>query len=243
MPVGKFMSESQQRFVRNRRAKYQRAYRQGKKISRTIVPRANYTGTLIQRMPATGFPEMLETRVRYNLFRNYNCGGTGRDIYQFKINSMFDPDLTSAGHQPMYRDQLYTIYKYAIVTGCRWTIECGTQAGSCVIFIPHVSTYSSTDSDVSAAIERGSTKRSWAQIGKPCTMTGYVSMAKLFGLPDAKSLLTDDLFRHDDSADPSNLAYLSIYTQDTEQTTAHCHTSVTLDFTVVFKEVLRIAQS
>jgi len=238
-----------QRTWRSRISQYRaaRQYRAAKRAERVRTARrlvtGPYTGRLLQRMPATGFPEMLEVKLRYNLFRSYNCGGTGRDIYQFKINSVFDPDLTSTGHQPLYRDQLYTIYKYAVVTGCRWSVECATQAGSGVIFIPHVSTYSTTDTDVSAAIERGGTKRSFAQIGKPCTMTGYTSMASLFGLPDPRSLLTDDLYRHDDSADPSQLAYLTIYTQDTESTTARCHQSITLDMTVVFKEVLKIAQS
>lgn len=250
MPVGKAMRESQQMAQRIRRARYQRAYRARRRAAVLpagkyghLVGNKSYTGSLIQRMPATGFPEMLEVRLRYNLFRSYNCGGTGRDIYQFKINSIYDPDLTSTGHQPLYRDQLYSIYKYAVVVGTKWTVECATQAGSGVIFIPHATTYASTDTDVSAAIERGSTKRIFSQIGKPGVMSGYVSMAKLFGLVDPKSLLTDDLYRHDDSADPSQLAYLTIYTQDTEATTARCHTSVTLDMTVVFKEVIKIAQS
>lgn len=250
MPVGKFMRESQLMAGRIRRARYAREYRAAKRAekkyggkSRSIVGNKSYSGSLLQRLPITGFPDMLEIRLRYNLFRSFNCGGTGRDVYQYKINSIYDPDLTSTGHQPLYRDQLYAIYKYAVVVGCRWSLECATQAGSGVLFVPHATTYSTTDTDVSTAIERGSTKRAFTQIGKPMTLTGYVSMASLFGLADPKSLLTDDLYRHDDSADPSQLAYLTIYTQDTEATTARCHQNVTLDMTVVFKEVKKIADS
>lgn len=233
--------------ARMRRRKYARAQRTYKRnvtlASKRGLVNGPYTGRLMQRLPATGFPEMLEVKLRYNLFRSFNCGGTGRDVYQFKINSIYDPDLTATGHQPLYRDQLYAIYKYAVVVGCRWTLECATQVGSGVIVVPQATTYDSTDTDVSTTIERGGTQRAFIQIGKPATMSGYVSMKSIFGLPDAKTLLSDDLYRHDTNADPSQLAYLSVYTQDTESTTARCHQSVTLDMTVVFKEVLKISNS
>jgi len=68
-------------------------------------------------------------------------------------------------------------------------------------------------------------------------------MKTLFGLPNDDSVLTDDLFRHDSSADPSQLGYLSIYTQDTESAQSRVSMNVTLDFDVVFKETVKISLS
>jgi len=212
--------------------------------SQLTIGKFNYGGRLLQRYPVTGFPEMLQTRLRYSFFRSYSTtSGTGQDVYQYKLNSMYDCDQTGTGHQPLYRDQLYAIYKYAVVLGCRWTIEVSTTTITGVIINAMATTYSATDSDTSTAIERGQTARAWTQLSAPKTMTGYVRMKTLFGLPTDDSVLTDDLFRHDTNADPSQLGYLSIYTQDTEQAQSRVSMNITMDFDVVFKEVLKIANS
>jgi len=36
-------------------------------------------------------------------------------IYQFRANSMYDPDFTGVGHQPMFRDEMAAQYKYYTV--------------------------------------------------------------------------------------------------------------------------------
>ena len=211
---------------------------------KSLVTGISFGGKLLQRMPITGFPEMMETRLRYNMYRSFSTNNsTGQDVYQFKINSVFDPDQTGAGHQPLYRDQLYTIYKYAVVTGCRYTVEVSTTTITGVIVLPQVTTYVTTDSDTSTAIERGSVKRTWIQLGKPGKITGYVDMKSMFGLPRTEDLLIDDLYRHDSSADPSQVCYLSLYSQDTESAQSRVSYSITLDYTVVFKEVVKIATS
>jgi len=203
-----------------------------------------YGGRLIQRYPVTGFPELLQTRLRYSFFRSFNTtNGTGQDVYQYKINSMYDCDQTGTGHQPLYRDQLYAIYKYAVVLGCRYTIEMSTTSITGIICNVQTTTYVATDSDTSTAIERGQTARAWFQLGAPRTIRGYVRTRALFGLPNDDAVLTDDLFRHDTNADPSQLGYLSIYTQDTEQQQSRVSMNVTMDFDVVWKEVVKISNS
>jgi len=53
-----------------------------------------------------GFPDTLTTKVKYaDIFNVTGVSGTlGNAVFQ--LNSLFDPDLTGAGHQPMYFDQL-----------------------------------------------------------------------------------------------------------------------------------------
>lgn len=43
-------------------------------------------------------------------------------IWQYRANSVFDPDYTGVGHQPMYFDNLAAIYQNYRVLGCKITV-------------------------------------------------------------------------------------------------------------------------
>lgn len=60
--------------------------------------------------PVNGFPEVLRTTLRYqdNYTLTSSSGSAAQNI--FRLNSLFDPDYTGAGHQPLYFDQIAAIY-------------------------------------------------------------------------------------------------------------------------------------
>lgn len=66
-----------------------------------------------------GFPDRLITKLRYHSLGNIASvlGATGVQV--FRWNSTYDPDLTSTGHQPLYRDQLAGIYDHYSVVSAR----------------------------------------------------------------------------------------------------------------------------
>jgi len=43
--------------------------------------------------------------------------------YQFCLNSLFDPNITAAGHQPMYFDQMMAIYNHYTVIAAKMTVK------------------------------------------------------------------------------------------------------------------------
>lgn len=68
-----------------------------------------------------GFPREKRVVLRYVEDFTLNPGNASSAVYVFKPNSLFDPNHTSTGHQPMFHDnyaQLYKYYRvnYAVIT-------------------------------------------------------------------------------------------------------------------------------
>ncbi len=58
----------------------------------------------------TGFPDQLVVKLKYNeAFTMTNVGGFGS--YTYRLNSLFDPNFTGTGHQPMNFDQYSALYQ------------------------------------------------------------------------------------------------------------------------------------
>lgn len=62
------------------------------------------------------FPEFKFVRHKYcsTVTLPFAAAGTV-STYQFRANSMFDPDLTGTGHQPMFTDEMVAQYRYYTV--------------------------------------------------------------------------------------------------------------------------------
>lgn len=61
---------------------------------------------------------------------NFNIGALGTtNAYTFRLNSLFDPDLTGIGHQPYQLDQLSAIYKRYQVYGARVHLSFSDPSG------------------------------------------------------------------------------------------------------------------
>lgn len=73
--------------------------------SRRTIPRA-----------VTPFPESRLVRHRYVENVTWSAGSAGNMVqYNWGANDMFDPNITSVGHQPMYRDEMAARYRYYTV--------------------------------------------------------------------------------------------------------------------------------
>lgn len=67
----------------------------------------------------TPFPNTRVCRHKYmdNIIVPSGAAGAS-SIYQFRANSVFDPDYTGVGHQPMFHDEMLAQYKYYTVLKC-----------------------------------------------------------------------------------------------------------------------------
>jgi len=64
-----------------------------------------------------GFPQQLVAKLRYcdTMTLSPSSGSLVKQV--FRLNSVFDPDLSGVGHQPLYRDTFAAIYdQYAVIS-------------------------------------------------------------------------------------------------------------------------------
>lgn len=120
--------------------------------------------------------------------------GTTTQWYTFRLNSIFDPDLTSTGHQPVGHDQMALFYNYYRVLSVKYNFKCTvSQAGA---LSPGINEgydtmlwFSSTSATSSYEIEDlkelGAYRR-WrsgtTNLAKPMSMTGTAVPAKILGM-------------------------------------------------------------
>lgn len=113
-------------------------------------------------------------------------------VYYFNLNSLYDPNLTSTGHQPMQFDQLAGIYKSYIVHGCGVELEYSNPNGDGAYVgysVRTIDSYSAAGDPNGKTIDELSEMRNCTV--KPIMNTGrqrvhyktYIPMATLFQLP------------------------------------------------------------
>lgn len=83
-----------------------------KKVAKTVRRPFKRTKYTLYRSPgsASGFPDTIVTTLRYVDQRGFNAAAADDTTYTYRMNDIFDPDFTGAGHQPMGYDQLAAVY-------------------------------------------------------------------------------------------------------------------------------------
>lgn len=136
----------------------------------------------------------------------------------FRLNSLFDPDQTLAGHQPMQYDQLTGMYHRYIVNGCKVNIEVNdpTDDGCYVGY----AIYSGSNSGaapggkkLSEISEHRDTrmKRINNTGAQKASFSVYVPMHSLFGLPKMLYNNDRDQFSAPQDGNPGITAALVVF--------------------------------
>jgi len=168
--------------------------------------------------------------------------------YQFRLNSLFDPDFTGTGHQPKGFDQLAALYQRYRVYRVRWKVEVDiVSSGFYPLFLGVVAT--NTNSGFTNITDFAETANSqWLLCGnayplRTKVLTGMVDLAKLNGKTHA-AYSADDTTQALVSADPSEILNLHVMTQTMDNSTALAgYSFVQLWFDVEFSDAVPLGQS
>lgn len=103
--------------------------RYGRKRSRKTRKRRRHSRRryrLTAMRAPSGVPTQNVCKMRY-VQRIAIAAGPAMVAHLFRANSIFDPDLTGIGHQPMGHDQMVALYNHYTVLGSKITVAWGTH--------------------------------------------------------------------------------------------------------------------
>lgn len=168
--------------------------------------------TKIMRAPV---PDKMLTKMTYSDQITFTLSVAGAlYAYQFR-NSIYDPDKTGTGHQPLWHDQMATLFGNYRVHGIKYRFK--LLNGNTNAFISggvRMSNDAVTETAWSTLRERRSVKK-W-QIGShftgPWTVSGYMPVGKPWGMTK-RDFLADEEFEAKFGENPVKESFLELYAQ------------------------------
>lgn len=183
------------------------------------------------RMPV---PDRYKTILNYSDTILFNLTAADLvNIYQFR-SSLFDPDLTLAGHKPLWTNEMTSLYSNYRVNGFKYRItfkntNVSQLTWGCTHHMPSTGTI---DASMNTARERRGSRRfelPAANSGLK-VVKGYVDVAKVWGMTKSE-MMYDEAFEAALGANPPSMAHLVIYLA-TKNATAIIQAAIDVQFYV-----------
>lgn len=172
---------------------------------------------------ALGFPDRMITKLEYRTSIDLNSEYGTIETNDYRLNSIYDPEITSTGHQPMWRDQYSLIYQKYRVFKATYEIKLVpiSSNGTPIRVVTIASADPTLPLDIATAWEQNRTENRLVPPGPDTivTLRGSVNMPKLQGQ-------TAVAFKGDDgnfafmSTNPTNRATLRFLMASANGTTA-----------------------
>lgn len=173
-----------------------------------------------------------------NFFSSFAGVGSINQTFQ---TSLFDVDLLNVGHQPLYFDQLATIYDRYIVYGFKYQLIITSDSDKAVIVNVQKHNNSTMDTSTTLAAERWQDKQYQIVANKITYINGYVNTVKLHGIKKAN--IEDFEFTASTAGNPLRLAFLKILMQNPTTSPINLTTQVRLLFYAKMYNLKMIAGS
>lgn len=219
-----------------------RTYRK-RKGRRTYRRRRRANNTNIQGF-VSGMPKVRRARLRYADQIDLTSTAGSIDVFKMRANSVFDPNESGVGHQPMGFDQWALLYNHYVVVGAKISIA-ALASGSVTSAVCGV--YLADDSSVPYSVPEGyieSKKGPYRNINiqrNAVKMTSNFSAKKFFNITDIK----DNVVRigADVGSNPTEPAVFHLWYHDYQGSTTTQTFQITVDYIVEFSEPKDLSQS
>lgn len=228
----------------SRRRRTRRTNRVRRTVRKRTVRTARRTTkayTKVSRMPV---PDRYVTTMRYSEGITFSCS-SANVLYSYSLqSSIYDPDLTAAGHQPLWRDQYAAMFNRYRVFGIKYQVYCkNTNVAQLTVLAAQHSSSSTTDTSFNLLLERGTARYKFLDSNNSQSnyFGGYLSVPKVYGMSRTQ-FQADDGFDAAIGADPSKLAYLHLYAL-TRNTSADVNCQIILTYYVELFDRIQVSGS
>lgn len=190
------------------------------------------------------FPPNLVTRMRYCEVITFSTTSVLHQVWN--MNSIFDPNATGTGHQPMYHDIFQSVYAHYTVLGSKITARyASTTDGFTARVGLAVGDNSTFSTNQDTLCEQN--KNKWALLSKGIGGNNAITLSGTYGAttdegidPYAGSSLTRTAF----GANPSELYCASTWVGSTDLvSTTTAVVQVEIEYTVLLSELLDQTQA
>lgn len=176
--------------------------------------RRNRTSRMVSNM--SPLPDRFFTKLMYSDANALTFAGTGTPMYhQYRINSLFDPNYTGTGHQPLGFDQLSTLYNRYRVYGMKYKVtfvnrDTVYQVDVAIQNRPNTTLHTVMDTVYESPYSQKTTLGIEGSGASIRILKGYVSCAKILGISKTE-LKTDDENSAIVSQNPTHSPMLTLY--------------------------------
>lgn len=160
----------------------------------------------------------------------------------FRVNDLFDPNFTGVGHQPFFRDQLYTLYSRARVLSSKITVQFAPNSNQAVEVVLAPISDGAVDTDYTLLRERKGAKSTIVNLGALKYLSAVSKTSTALGVPK-DTVLKDDRFIQyisgvlDVSA--TNYWQLGANLMDPSGTACIVMTSIKIEMVALFSDVVQ----
>lgn len=224
-----------------------------KRRRRMKVPRGLALVPVNQRPGHKGHPfgKQFYTKLRYNEAHTFSAGGAANfaSSYEMNLNSLYDPNESGIGHQPMGFDQLMGIYEKYTVVAAKITVAFlpdTTVPSVCGLRLKDGNT--PTLVDKKKLIENGDSKWAYASTANGgnnrIILTKNVNIKKFFG---QKAIVGDEKFTMSSTSEPADddscVAELWVAPISASDTHGRTVVDINIEYTAVFTEPIDLPLS
>lgn len=216
------------------------------RVTRNVgVTMKSRAGTVIGR--TLGFPKIMKFRHRYVATHLITSTTGVLQSQSYAANGLFDPDITGAGHQPMYFDQLAALYNHYLVIGSRMSVKVVPATSTAQVpmrFIAWINDANSTVPSTVDAIAESKFAKQKILGGPNSPSVQYLNLnwsaKRFFG----GSVMANDELKANIGNNPAEVSYyfLSLQAMDAS-TTVSVQVIVTIDYIALWRELKEIESS
>lgn len=231
------MPPTQRKRPANKQSNRLSAVNSSRNLAALSSPSASTATIMSPSMPL--FPSSLRCRLRYSdSFTLTGATGTIAN-YIFRGNDLYDPNVTSTGHQPMGFDQMMVFFDHFIVERATMRARFTNLNSSSSVIYCRVDGNNATVADPLILLESGGVvsdvMSSNGNQGSTKTLTCSLDVAKFHGV-NTSALTSMESLQGGIASSPSDGIYFHVGTFDPNGSTAWARVVVVIDFDAIFTE-------